>query len=190
MSFLWPQAFWLLLAVPLLLGLYVWLMRRRNKAALRYASIALMREALTSGPRLRRHVPPLLVLLALVALIVAVARPRAQVTLPSEQRTIILAMDTSLSMRATDISPSRIVAARDAAKAFIREQPSDVRIGVVSFAGSATLVQRPTRDREEVIAAIDRLQLQVHTAIGSGIIASLATLFPKDGLDPEDLFPY
>ena len=185
MSFHWPQALWLLLAVPVLVGWYVLLMRRKSKAALRYASIGLLRDALTSGPRVRRHVPPLLFLLAIVALIVAVARPRALVTLPSEQRTIIMAMDTSLSMRATDVAPSRIAAARDAAKTFIREQPADVRIGVVAFAASASLVQRPTRDRDELMAAIDRLQLQVHTAIGSAIILSLATLFPNDGLEPE-----
>lgn len=102
-----PQALWLLLAVPLLIAFYVLLLRRRTKAAVRYASIALFRDALTGGARIRRHVPPLLFLLALVALIIAVARPRAAVTLPSEQRTIILATDTSLSMRATDVAPSR-----------------------------------------------------------------------------------
>src|SRR5215212_4638128 len=102
MSFLSPQALWLLLVIPLLVGVYLLLLRRKKKAALRYASLALMREVLASGPRIRRHVPPLLFLLALLSLIVAVARPRAAVTLPSEQRTIILAMDTSLSMRATD----------------------------------------------------------------------------------------
>jgi Ca-activated chloride channel family protein len=185
MSYLWPQALWLLLAVPALMGLYGLLLRRRNKAALRYASLTLVRAALTPGHRLRRHVPPLLLLLALIALIVAVARPHAVVTLPSEQRTIILAMDVSLSMRATDIQPSRLAASREAAKAFVQEQPSDVRIGLVAFAGSASLAQRPTRDREELLAAIDRLQLQTHTAIGSAMILSLATLFPNEGLEFE-----
>src|SRR5262245_41020935 len=128
MSFLWPQALWLFVALPFLISVYVLFLRRKKKAALRYASIALISEALGRGPRIRRHVPPILVLLALALLIVAVARPRAQLTLPSEQRTIIMAMDTSLSMRATDVTPSRMAAAREAAKAFIREQPSDVRI--------------------------------------------------------------
>jgi Ca-activated chloride channel family protein len=183
MSYHWPQALWLLLAAPALVTLYVLLQRRRNKAALRYASLALVRAALTSGPRIRRHVPPLLLLLALIALIVAIARPHAVITLPSEQRTIILAMDTSLSMRAADIQPSRMAASRDAAKAFVHDQPADVRVGIVAFAGSASLAQRPTRDREELVAAIDRLQLQTHTAIGSGLILSLATLFPDEGLE-------
>jgi Ca-activated chloride channel family protein len=185
MTFLWPQALWLLLAAPALVGLYFLLLRRRKKAAVRYASLGLVREALGGGHRFRRHVPPLLFLLALIVLVVAVARPRATVVLPSEQRTIVLAMDVSLSMRATDVEPSRIAAAREAAKAFVREQPPDVRIGIVAFAGSAQLVQRPTRDRDDLVAAIDRLQLQLHTAIGSGIIVALATLFPDQGLDLE-----
>ena len=185
MSYLWPQALWLLLAVPALVSLYVALQRRRNKAALRYASVALVRTALASGPRIRRHVPPLLLLLALIALIVAIARPHAVVTLPSEQRTIILAMDTSLSMRAADVPPSRLAASREAAKAFVQDQPADVRIGIVAFAGSASLAQRPTRDREALTAAIDRLQLQTHTAIGSAMILSLATLFPNEGIEFE-----
>jgi Ca-activated chloride channel family protein len=133
----------------------------------------------------RRHVPPLIFLLAFGALIVAMARPSAVVTLPSEQRTIILAIDVSLSMRATDVEPSRIAAAREAAKAFVQEQPSDVRIGIVAFAGSASIVQKPTGDRKELIDAIDRLQLQLHTAIGSGIIVSLAALFPEDAAELE-----
>jgi Ca-activated chloride channel family protein len=186
MGFLWPQALLLLIAVPLLVGLYVLLQRRRKKAALRFASLGLIREASGGGARMRRHVPPLLFLLALVALIVAIARPTAVITLPSEQRTIVLAIDVSLSMRAADVEPSRIAAAREAAKAFVTAQPDDVRVGVVAFAGSASLVQSPTRDRKELAAAIDQLQLQRHTAIGSGIIVALATIFPdeRDALDP------
>jgi Ca-activated chloride channel family protein len=185
MSYLWPQALWLLLAVPLLVAVYVLLLRRRNKSALRYASLDLVRAAMTSGHRYRRHVPPALFVLALGLLIFAISRPQAVITLPSEQRTIILAMDVSLSMRATDIQPSRIAAAREAAKTFVQEQPPDVRIGLVAFAGSASVSQRPTRDREELVAAIDRLQLQTHTAIGSGMILSLATLFPNEGIEAE-----
>jgi Ca-activated chloride channel family protein len=137
------------------------------------------------GQRRRRHVPPFLLLAAFLVLIVAVARPSAVITLPSEQRAIILALDVSLSMRATDVEPSRIAAAREAAKAFVQEQPSDVRIGIVAFAGSASVVQKPTRERKELVEAIDRLQLQLHTAIGSGIIVALATLFPEDAAELE-----
>src|SRR5213076_1214124 len=91
----------------------------------------------------------------------------------------------SLSMRAGDVLPSRLAAAQAAAKDFIREQPGDARLGIVSFAGTAVGVQQPTKDRDELIAAIDRLQLDRHTAIGSGIIVSLAALFPNEGIDVE-----
>jgi Ca-activated chloride channel homolog len=185
MSFVWPEALWLLAALPALIGLYVLILRRRRKAALRLASVAVLRDALARGPGFRRHVPPLLMLLALAVLIVAAARPRATITLPSEQRTIILAMDVSLSMRANDVTPSRMAAAREAAKGFIRDQPSDVRIGIVAFAAQAAVVQKPTRDRNDLEEALDRLQLQVHTNIGGAIIVSLATLFPDEGLEAE-----
>jgi Ca-activated chloride channel family protein len=109
------------------------------------------------------------------------------VTLPNEQRTIILAIDVSLSMRATDVQPSRLEAAQAAAKAFVREQPPDVRIGIVTFAGTAAVVQPPTQNRDDLIAAIDRFYLQRHTAIGSGIIVSLATLLPDAGIDLEGM---
>ena len=185
MTFESPQVLWLLLALPLLAGLYVLLQRRRTRSAVRYASLALIRTALGPRSRVRRHVPPVVFLLSLGVLIVAIARPSAVITLPSEQRNIILAIDVSLSMRATDVEPSRIAAAREAAKAFVQEQPSDVRIGIVAFAGSASIVQKPTSDRKELIEAIDRLQLQLHTAIGSGIIVSLAALFPEDTAELE-----
>jgi Ca-activated chloride channel family protein len=187
MSFEWPEALWLLLALPLLAGGYVLLLRRRKRAAVRYTSIGLIRAAIGPGQRFRRHVPPLLFLLALAALIVAAARPRAVVTLPTDQRTIILAIDVSLSMRATDIEPSRIAAAQAAAKAFVQEQPADVRIGIVTFAGTASVVQPPTYSRDDLLAAIDRFELQRNTAIGSGIVVSLATLFPDEGIDLESM---
>jgi Ca-activated chloride channel family protein len=98
-----------------------------------------------------------------------------------------MAIDVSLSMRATDVEPNRLVAAQEAAKAFIEQQPPDVRLGIVSFAGTALLVQSPTQNREDLIAAIDRLELQRHTAIGSGLIVSLATLFPDAGIDLESM---
>jgi len=185
MTFLWSDVLWLLLGVPALIALYVLLLRRRKRVAVRYTNLDLVREAMGPWQRFRRHVPPLLFLLAVVAGIIASARPSAVITLPSEQRTIILAMDVSLSMRARDVEPSRLEAAQTAAKAFVMEQPSDVRIGIVSFAGTASVVQTPTQNREDLIAAIDRFELQRHTAIGSGIIVSLAALFPDEGIDLE-----
>ena len=187
MRFISPMMLWLLLAVPALVALYILLLRRRKPAAVRFANLALVREALGPGQRLRRHLPPLLLLGALTAMLLAIARPTAVITLPSEQRTIVLAIDVSLSMRATDVEPSRIVAAQEAAKAFIQEQPPDVRIGIVSFAGTALLVQAPTQNKDDLIGAIDRLDLQRHTAIGSGLIMALATIFPDAGIDLESM---
>ena len=186
MTFLWPELLWLLLIVPALIGAYFYLLRRKQQAALRYASLSLVKEAM-AGQRFRRHLPPLLFLIALIAMILAIARPAAVVTLPSQHRTIILAMDVSGSMRATDVQPNRITASQNAAKAFVKDQPSNVRIGIVSFAGTAAVVQPPTTNREDLIAAIDRFQLQRATAIGSGIIVSLATIFPDAGIDVSAL---
>lgn len=187
MRFLWPVMLWLFLAVPALIGTHVLLLRRKKKGALRYASLSLVREAIGPGHRFRRHVPPLLFLLAMIASIFAIARPSAVVTLPSDHRTIILAIDVSLSMAAGDVKPSRVAAAQAAAKAFVEEQPPDVRTGIVSFASTASVVQQPTENRDDLIAAIDRLQLQYHTAIGSGLIVSLATIFPDESIDLESI---
>jgi Ca-activated chloride channel family protein len=187
MTFLWPEMLWLLLLVPALVGGYFALLRRKRETALRYASLSLVKEAMGAGQSWRRHIPPLLFLIALIALLLAIARPAAVVTLPSQHQTIILAMDVSGSMRAVDVAPNRITAAQAAAKAFVAEQPDNVRIGVVSFAATASVVQVPTKNREEIIGAIDRFQLQRGTAIGSGIIVALATIFPDAGLDVSSL---
>jgi Ca-activated chloride channel family protein len=183
MSFLWPEMLWLYAALPLLVAAYFYALSRKKKLAVRYASLTLVKEAMGKGQAWRRHVPPLLFLLALGVMIAAIARPHAVVTLPSQHEMIILAMDVSGSMRATDVEPNRLVAAQNAAKAFIAETPENVMIGVVAFAGTATVAQAPTRNRDDVVAAIDRFQLQRATAIGSAIIVSLATIFPNDGYD-------
>jgi Ca-activated chloride channel family protein len=183
MSLQWPEALWLLAAVPLLVALYVALLRRRKKLALRYASLSLVKEAMTQGQRFRRHVPPLLFLVALTLMIVAIARPTAVVKLPTRQETVILAIDVSGSMRAKDVEPNRLVAAQNAAKAFIADLPPTTRIGVVAFAGTANVVQSPTHSREDVVAAIDRFQLQRGTATGSGLLVALDALFPDAGID-------
>ena len=182
MTFQWPELLWLMLAVPALVAAYVMLLRKRRKLALQYASLSLVREA-NAIQSIRRHIPPLLLLLALALMIAATARPSAVLTLPSQHETVILAMDVSGSMRATDVQPTRLAAAQAAAKAFVAEQSESVRIGVVAFAGTATVAQAPTRNHEDVIAAIDRFQLQRATAIGSAIVVSLATLFPDAGID-------
>jgi Ca-activated chloride channel family protein len=186
-TFLWPEALWLLLALPVLVAAYAVVLRRRRKAALRYATLSIVRDAIGAGHQLRRHIPPALFLVALTALLVAIARPAGLVSLPSQYRTIILVMDVSGSMRAADVEPSRLAAAQAAAKTFIADVPNDARIGVVSFAGTAAVVQAPTANRDDVLAAIDRFQLQRGTAIGSGIIVALATIFPDAGIDERSL---
>jgi len=183
MTFLWPSFLWSLLLLPLLVLLYLWLLHRRRRSTVRLASLGVAKAALGKGPGWRRHVPPALLLLAIGTLLVGMARPLAVITLPQAQRTIILAMDVSGSMRATDVQPSRIVAAQEAAKSFVNSLPREVRVGVVAFAGTAAVVQAPTTSREDIIAAIDRFQLQRATATGSGIILSLATIFPDAGIE-------
>ena len=183
MSLLWPEMLWALLALPALVAMYLWLLRRRKRAVLRYANLALVKEAIGGAQRWRRHLPPALFLLALAAMVVATARPTALLTLPSAHDTVVLAMDVSRSMLAEDVQPNRITAAQAAARAFIAEQPARTRIAIVSFAGTASVVQAPTNNREDLLAAIDRFQLQRATAIGNAIIVSLATIFPEAKID-------
>ena len=181
--FLWPHFLWLLLLLPLLVMVYLWLLRRKKKTALQYSGLSIIREAMGPGQTFRRHVPPLLFLGAMALLLLASARPTAVISLPSSQETIMLAMDVSGSMRATDVLPNRLVASQNAAKAFLADLPRNVRVGIVAFAGTAAVVQSPTLSREDLVAAIDKFQLQRGTAIGNGIVVSLSELFPDAGID-------
>lgn len=173
MTFLWPQLLILFFAVPVLIALYVLAQRRRKKYALRYASLSLVKDAMGKGPGFRRHIPPLLFLLAITTMIVALARPIAVVTLPAQEGTVILVVDVSGSMLAEDLKPTRMEAAKDAARTFVDKQNASVKIGVVSFSDNAFVVQSPTNDRDAVNAAIDRLSPQRGTAIGRGILTGL-----------------
>ena len=183
MSFAWPEMLWFLAALPLLVAAYLLVLRRRKKFALRYASLDIVKEAMGTRIGLRRHVPPLLFLLALAIMVVAIARPQATVTLPSQHETVVLAIDVSGSMRADDVKPTRLAAAQAAARTFINGTPKTTRIGLVTFAGSAALVQPPTANRDDLLAAIDQLQLQNATAVGSGILVSLKALFPDQDFE-------
>jgi Ca-activated chloride channel family protein len=139
MTFIWPQMLWLLCTVPVVVAVYVMLMRRKRKAALKYASLMLIKDAAGAGQRVRRHVPPLLFLVALILMLVAIARPAAVVTLPSAHETVILAMDVSGSMRATDVKPSRLVAAQEAARAFVADHRKDHADRRRSFAATSVV---------------------------------------------------
>lgn len=187
MTFAWPEMLWLLAAVPMLAALYVYLVSRKRKLAVRYASYAMIKDAMGAASPFRRHIPPVLFLLAIVSMIFAIARPAAVVTLPSQHETVVLAIDVSGSMRATDVEPNRLVAAQAAARTFVEEQPRSTRVAVVAFAATALVVQHPTQNREEILTAVDRLQLQRGTAIGSGIVVSLATIFPGAGITLESV---
>jgi Ca-activated chloride channel family protein len=185
MDFLWSSLLWLLLLVPALIAAYVLILRRRKKLALRYASLMLVREAIGPGQWLRRHLPALLILLALICALIGVARPTAVFTLPAEHQTIVLAIDVSRSMRATDVKPSRLGAAQRAVIDFVQDLPSNVRVGLVTFAGTAAVVQTPTSSRDDLVAAVNRFQLQRRTATGTGLLMALSLLLPDGGIDVE-----
>jgi Ca-activated chloride channel family protein len=183
MTFIWMDMLWLLLLVPAAVAAYLFMLRRKKAAAARYASLAMVRQAMGGAASFRRHIPPLLFLASLTLMLAAVARPAAVITLASKRATIMLGMDVSGSMRAADVEPNRISAAQAAAKTFIKGEPKDVRIGIVAFAGTAFLVQAPTADRDDLNAAIDRFELQRGTAVGSGILVCLQSLFPDEQID-------
>ena len=177
MSFIWLTALWSLAALPLMVLGYMVLLRRQKRAAVRYPNLAMVRGALGAA-KWRRHVPPVLFFLAMAVILLAAARPQAFVTLPSQRSTLVLAMDVSGSMRAEDVAPNRISAAQAAAKAFVEQQPADVRLGLVAYAGAAMLVQPPTFERTEILTAISRFTTQRGTNIGGGLLTSLEALFP------------
>jgi len=185
MTFLWPQYLWSMLALPLLPALYLWLLHRRGRPALRYSNLQVLREA--SSRPWRRHVPPALLFIACAVLLLAAARPLALVTLPWARSSIMLAMDVSLSMRVSDVKPTRMVAAQEAAKLFLRDLPKNIEVGLVTFAGSAQVVQAATMDRASLVSAIDAFQMQYGTAIGNAIVVCLAELFPDHGINLGDM---
>jgi len=178
MQFLWPLALWSLLFIPLMVWGYIWVQRRKQRTVVIYSSLALIKPAMRKTSMWRRHVPPALLAFALSLVLFAASRPVARVALPADYMTLMLAMDVSRSMLAEDVQPSRIVAAQMAAKAFIGELPANVRVGVVSFAANAQLVQAVTQNKEQLIAAIDGFSLQRGTATGSGLLVALNTLMP------------
>jgi Ca-activated chloride channel family protein len=182
MTFLWPQfLLWSPALLLLLPALYLWLLRRRGKPALRYSSLAAVREA-AGWCDWRRHVPPTLIWIACAVLLFAAARPMAKVTLPWARTTVMLAIDVSLSMRVSDVQPTRLAAAQEAAKLLLRDLPKGIEVGLVTFAGSAQVVQAATLDRGALVDAIDAFQMQYGTAIGSAIVVCLAELFPEQGI--------
>jgi Ca-activated chloride channel homolog len=180
MTFLWPGFLILLGLIPLIIGIYILMLRRRRRYAVRFSSLSLVREALPRQSILKRHLPLGLFLLALTSLVIALSRPAAIVTIPTNQTTIILTLDVSGSMRSADIPPSRLQAAENAALSFIQRQKSTTQIGLVAFSGFADLIQPPTTDQEALQAAIESLTTGRATAIGSGILQAIDAIAEVD----------
>jgi len=183
-TFISPERLWWLVAVAVMTAAYVLLQFRRRSYAVRFSNLDLLDKVAPNRPGWRRHLVAGGYLLALAALVVAVAQPQTEERVPKERATIILAIDTSLSMQATDVSPTRIDAAKVAAVKFVESMPAKVRLGVVDFSGSTKLLVPPTTDRGSAISAIKNLQLGQGTAIGAAVDTSLtaiASSIPGDG---------
>jgi Ca-activated chloride channel family protein len=187
MSFLSAELLWALALLPLLPALYVIALNRRKKEAVRFSDLDLIKQAAAGRRNWRRHLPPALLFLALIVMFLAVARPAAILTLPSERAVVVLAIDVSGSMRAADIPPNRMAVAKEAARKFVAEQPRSTRVGLVAFSTSAMIVQDPTIVRDDVLAAVDSLRPQRFTAVGSGLLAALQAIYPDDPLDVSQL---
>ncbi len=179
MDLLWPGILLLLLLIPLLIAAYLWALRRR-KVAVRYSSLTLVRSALPRFSRVRRHLPFALFVSAITSLIIAFGRPVSVIAVPTNQTTIILAMDVSGSMCSGDIPPNRLRAAQAAAISFIQSQKANTHIGIVAFAGFAEIVQEPTTDQQALVSAIHGLLTARRTAIGSAILKSVDAIAEID----------
>jgi len=180
MNLLWPEFLLLLGLIPLLIGIYIWVLRRRRRFTVRYSSLSLVRAALPRYSYLRRHLPFALFLLALASLVIGLGRPISVINVPAGEATIMLTMDVSRSMCSTDIPPNRLVAASEAALSFIQGQPSSTVIGIVGFAGFAELIHPPTGDQEVLEDVVVSLTTGRRTAIGSGILEALDAIAEFD----------
>lgn len=188
MSFLWSGSLVLLLLIPLITVLYIWLLRRRNRFAVRYSSLSLIREAAAHQSRWRRHLPFAFFLLALTSLVFALSRPVATVSIPSNKATVIMAVDVSRSMCSNDIPPNRLEAAKDAAQNFVQSRMEGRQIGIVAFAGFAELIQPPTTNVQDLTTAIESLTPARRTAIGSAILRSIDAIAEiDDRVAPSDM---
>jgi Ca-activated chloride channel family protein len=191
-TFAWPLALLSLVVAPALLGAYWWLLRRRRKQAVRYSSVALLRSVLPRRNRWQRHLPVALLLASLVALAFAAGRPHLERSVSYARTSVILALDVSGSMCATDVEPNRLAVAQDAAREFVEDQPKDVRMALVVFSGFAELSFPPTTDRKALVDAIESLTTGRGTAIGAAMLKGIDAIaeanpnVPPVGDAPED----
>jgi Ca-activated chloride channel family protein len=184
MGFVAANRLWLLVLVAAVAAAYVWQsVRGARRHAVRFTNLELLASVAPHRPGWRRHLPAALLVLALAAMVVSLARPTREERVPRERATVLLAIDVSISMDATDVAPSRLKAAQAAATTFARRLPPRINLGLVSFAGSATVRVPPTTDREAVVSAIDRLELAEATAIGDAVLACLDAIesMPANG---------
>jgi Ca-activated chloride channel family protein len=178
MSLQWPGFLWALALVPVAVLAYLLGQRRRTRYAVRFTNLDLLANVVSRSPGWRRHLPPALYLLALTGLLLSLARPQAVTLVPKEQATVMLVMDTSGSMNATDVAPSRMIAAEQAATTFLNELPEKFRVGVVAFSGTAQILTRPTTDRAAVRDSLASLRAEGPTAMGDAIERALEARLP------------
>lgn len=189
MTFLSPLRLWALLGVVVFLVLYVLLQQRRKTYAARLSSSALLDSVIPKSPGWRRHSTAFLFLSALTILLTAWAQPTRPLRVPRERATVIVAIDVSLSMQSTDVDPNRLLAAQAAANLFVDELPPKLNVGIVAFAGSASVLVPPTLDRAQAHRAIDSLELAESTAIGEAIVTSLDALAAAPADDTGEIPP-
>jgi Ca-activated chloride channel family protein len=178
MTFIWPNALFTLLLLPLVVGVYLRRLRLRRQSQAELGPMVVSDRA-GRAVRLRRHLPPMVMMLGLGLLLFGLARPQMMVDLPRVEGTVILAFDVSNSMSADDIKPTRLEAAKAAARSFVEHQPPTIRLGVVAFGGTGLIVQAPTYDQSAVLDAIDRITNQGGTSLGQGIFTSLNAIAGK-----------
>lgn len=189
MTFEWPWLLASLALIPLLGAFYFLAQRRRRTYAIRFTNLALLQEVAGRGPGLRRHIPPLLFLLGLAAILFGLARPQAVIAVPRDQTAVMLVLDVSGSMAADDLQPNRMVAAQEAAQAFVEALPDNAQVGLVSFSSTARVVVPLVRDRQLVHRAIGGLNSDGGTAIGDGLTLALDQLALRPVDEPGERAP-
>ena len=191
LAFISPGRLWILLVIPLLVLAYIWATRRKNRRGMRFTNTSMLDVVVPKQSQWRRHLAVVLSLLSLVTLTVAFAQPKDQVDVPRERATVVIVIDASLSMQATDVKPNRFDAAKQVAIEFVDELPEKYNVAVVSMAGNASILVPPTLAHNTVENAIRGIQLQDSTAIGEGIYTALRALqqAPKDPNNPDSVAP-
>lgn len=191
LAFLNPDRLLILLVIPLLVAGYIFASRRKNRRGMRFTNTSMLEVVVPKQSQWRRHLAVALSLLSLITLTAAFARPKTEVDVPRERATVVLVLDASQSMQATDVQPTRLAAAKQAASDFVQQLPEKYNVSVVSMAGSASVLVPPTTAHNTVENAINSIQLQDSTAIGEGIAAGLRALqqAPADPDDPESVAP-